>query len=255
GRFTVTLGGDHSLSIASLAAALKIYPDLRVLWIDAHADINTPSSSPSGNLHGMPVAALLGLFDLSYRSEFSWLKPSLKAQQIAYLGVRDLDLGEKKTLSDLKIATYTSKDVQNLGIKSLFAKIKAELGIQADTPTYTSLDFDGLDPSQAPATGLRVPHGIKLSDFLKLIQLTKSQSHWIGSDLVEFNPFMARSQSEMLTTLSTAESFFDLLPWQANKLEPRLKILPSLLMKEELSNQSQVSFRRGWQTKFNSCMF
>lgn len=214
GRFALTLGGDHSLSIASLAAALRVYPDLRILWLDAHADINTPITSPTGNLHGMPVAALLGLFDLSYHREFAWLKPCLQSKHLAYLGVRDLDSGEKEILSRLNIAVYTAQDIRQQGMKRIFSEIQRRLGIESDTPVYTSLDMDGLDPEDAPATGLCVPHGIRITEFLDLIELVKVQTQWVGSDLVEFNPFVAKSQMAMLKTLSTAEAFFRFLPWK-----------------------------------------
>ena len=120
-RFPLTLGGDHSISLGSVSAVLDKYPDAGLLWIDAHADINTIESTPSGNLHGCPVSFLLGLNkDIPHCPEsLKWVPGNLSPKKIAYIGLRDVDAGEKKILKELGIASFSMYHVDKYGINAV----------------------------------------------------------------------------------------------------------------------------------------
>lgn len=185
GEKAIFLGGDHSMSIGTVAAVATAQTG--VLWIDAHGDINTPATSPSGNIHGMVVAALLGecpplLTDIGH--------PGAKIipRQIAYIALRDLDDGERQRLSRGDIKVYTMREVDEFGI----AKIAYEvLDYFADmTHIHVSLDLDGLDPRHAPGVGTPVPGGLTYREAHLLMEIL-ADSHKVRSlDVVEVNPIL-----------------------------------------------------------------
>ena len=134
------------------------YPDACLIWIDAHADINTVESTDSGNLHGMPVSFLLGLpgNDPVAQSPFGWLKPVLKANKLVYIGLRDVDNGEKKILRDHGIKAFSMHDVDKHGIGKVVELALDHVNPKRDLPIHLSFDVDALDPSVAPSTGTPV---------------------------------------------------------------------------------------------------
>ncbi|KAG9493513.1 hypothetical protein GDO78_001422, partial [Eleutherodactylus coqui] len=121
GRVCLTLGGDHSLAVGTIAGHAKVHPDLCVVWVDAHADINTPSTSPSGNLHGQPVSFLIQELQNKVPDipGFSWVRPCLSAKNIVYIGLRDVDPGEHLILKTLGIKFYSMSDVDRLTINKV----------------------------------------------------------------------------------------------------------------------------------------
>ena len=133
-RQTLILGGDHSLSLGTLPALKFHYPKLKVLWVDAHGDINTPKTSPTGNLHGMPVAALLGLFPLEKHEGWDWFQPCLSPSDIVYIGVRDLDWGEEKILENYGIRAYSTEEVRDRGMQPVIEEACTYLNPDGDNP-------------------------------------------------------------------------------------------------------------------------
>lgn len=172
------LGGDHSLSVSTVPALKERHgEELQVVWVDAHGDINTPSSSPSGHFHGMPLAALLGLFKGSeHKKKLHWLqKPWLRPEDLHYLGLRDLDPSEKQTLQELPINLY------DLGEWSLF---RHRVGLR---PLHISFDVDVMDPTVFPHTGVPVAGGWSLETTQLFFQQI-AHMNVVSLEVVEFNP-------------------------------------------------------------------
>ncbi len=187
-RQTLILGGDHSMSLGTLPALKYHYPNLKVLWVDAHGDINTPKTSPTGNLHGMPVAALLGLFPLQKRPSWEWFHPCLNPSDIVYIGVRDLDWGEEKIMNNYGIRYYTSEQVKQQGMHKVIEEACQYLNPEGEHPLHVSFDIDCLDPRYAPATGVPVKDGMTLNQVMDMASYIKSTQQLVSLEMVEFNP-------------------------------------------------------------------
>ena len=194
-RLPVTIGGDHSLALATLTATLRHHPDAGILWIDAHADINTPSTTPSGNLHGCPNAFLLGLQGTDVKPFNEWVKPLLKPERIAYIGLRDLDQGERKVLKELGIRCYTMYHVDRYGIGHVVEEALSYLGAP-EKPIHLSFDVDALDPSVAPSTGTPVRGGLKLREGHYICERVWETGSLVAVDLVEVNPDLGAKREE-----------------------------------------------------------
>ena len=181
---TINIGGDHSMAIATVAASLQKHgSDLKVIWVDAHADINTRATSQSGNYHGMPLAFLTGLdhdYDLF---PFLYAVPELKFENILYLGIRDLDDGEKKVLKDKKIKYIKSADINN-DPKRVFNVVKAFVG---KDPVHLSFDVDGIDPSEMPCTGTTAKKGIHVDAIKPVLDKIMRKTNIVNMDITEFN--------------------------------------------------------------------
>lgn len=175
------LGGDHSMAIGTISAMLEKYPDLFVVWIDAHTDINTSETSLSNNIHGMPVAQLTGL-ETKYK--FDWIKEYLSFDNLMYIGVRDIDLAEKEFVKNNSIKVVTVNNIKLNGIKNIMDLIKDIIG---DRPIHISLDVDGIDPYYIPSTGTTANKGLDLYDVIHLIQ-SLNTDQLKSMDIVEFNP-------------------------------------------------------------------
>ncbi|KAI3318101.1 arginase-like protein [Xylariaceae sp. AK1471] len=196
GRIVLTLGGDHSIAIGTIAGTAKairerLGREIAVIWVDAHADINTPESSGSGNIHGMPVAFVTGLAKEEKPEYFGWLKSEhmLNVNKLVYIGLRDVDRGEKKLLREHGIKAFSMFDIDRHGIGRVVEMALAHIG--NDTPIHLSFDVDALDPMWAPSTGTPVRGGLTLreGDFIcESVHLTGSL---VAVDLVEVNPSLA----------------------------------------------------------------
>ncbi|SGZ21381.1 BQ5605_C021g09361 [Microbotryum silenes-dioicae] len=160
GHLTVTLGGDHSLAMGTVSGTFRAYPEAALIWIDAHADINTPLTTPSGNLHGCPVSFLMGLPGTSPQEipEFGWCKPVLKPSRIVYIGLRDIDSGERKILKENNIKCFSMFHVDKYGIGKVVDMALEHVG--RDRPLHLSFDVDAMDPEVAPSTGTAVRGGL-----------------------------------------------------------------------------------------------
>ncbi len=192
-------GGDHSVALATVGAFVDSYPDGKILWIDAHADINTPESSPTGNLHGMPLSILMSPPE-ERPANLSWLKKRLLPDQLIYLGLRDLDPFEVEVISKQGICTYDMDQVRRRGMSVIAREIFRQVG---DQPLHISLDVDGLDPALAPATGVKAQGGLWLSEVLDLAGPLSQCPHLKSIDIVEFNPLLG-SPKEVGQTFAAA---------------------------------------------------
>jgi len=188
-NFTLVLGGDHGLATGSISGLKAAYPDLKVIWIDAHADCNTPEASPSGNYHGMPVAHLLGWITEGSMPGFDWFTPNLKPEDIAYIGLRDIDDFEKNMLRKYNIKVYDMDDVTELGIGKVMEEIFTYFNADGkDHPIHVSFDIDGVDPMYAPQTGTKARGGLTDREAKYILRKIAATGKFVSLDLVEVNP-------------------------------------------------------------------
>lgn len=193
GRLVLTLGGDHSIAIGTISGTAKavrerLGRDMAVIWVDAHADINTPETSDSGNIHGMPVAFLTGLASDKPDAPFGWLKDEhrVSVKKLVYIGLRDVDRGEKKILREHGIKAFSMHDIDRHGIGKVMDMALGWIG--SDTPIHLSFDIDALDPRFAPSTGTAVRGGLTLREGDFIAECVHETGSLVALDLVEVNP-------------------------------------------------------------------
>ncbi|KAK5957819.1 Arginase, catabolizes arginine to ornithine and urea [Knufia fluminis] len=195
GRLALTLGGDHSIAIGTVSGVARAIReradtpnDLAVIWVDAHADINTPETSDSGNIHGMPVSFLTGLATSSTPGIFDWLQPHhrILTSKLVYIALRDVDAGEKCILRENNIRAYSMHDIDRHGIGAIMDAALAYIG--PETPIHLSFDVDALDPMWAPSTGTPVRGGLTLREGDFICEAVAGTGQCVGFDLVEVNP-------------------------------------------------------------------
>ncbi|MCB0393685.1 MAG: arginase family protein [Bdellovibrionales bacterium] len=202
---SIFIGGDHVVGISTVQASLQRHDDLGVIWVDAHADINTPETSPTGNYHGMVVSELLG-----YSKNYQMLAISdrryLNPKRMAYVGVRDIDPGEKKILDDMGILVFSADCVRKFGIQNVFRKIRSQFESYGARKVHLSFDIDSVDPEFAPSTGVCVKSGLTPSNIREIANILIEFNNWVAIDIVEFNPKIGTSK-EVLATGNLILSF------------------------------------------------
>jgi len=201
GQVAVTLGGDHSVGLGTLAGHLQHDPEAVVIWVDAHADINTLASSASGNMHGMPVSFNIQSLN---NGEPSWLVPRLLPSRLAYLGLRDVEESERRVLDELGIAAYYIQDIDRLGLAGTVGEALARVDPGGNRNIHMSFDIDVLDPLEAPATGTKVRGGLTLREGQQLSALIHSTGRLRAVDLVEVNPALGKDNDEVERTVDAA---------------------------------------------------
>lgn len=212
GAVPLILGGDHSVAIGSIAGALRDDPALSVVWIDAHADVNTPRVSETGNLHGMSLAMVAGLADRASWPDgaYDWLleddddsrdddvrdrvrrvQPRLDLRRLVYVGLRDVDPPEASLIAELGIKAFTAADVRSLGAERVarlaLDHLRVANGGEAITSLHVSLDVDSLDPALMNATGTPVPLGLDVEDVAGFLRELRRDAKITSADLVELN--------------------------------------------------------------------
>jgi arginase len=208
GRKIVNLGGDHSVAIGSINGVLEHDPDTIVVWIDAHADINTMSSSPSGNFHGMPLSFLTGLDSPRKLSQSRYLSPKLRFDSLALIGIRDLDQFERNVVVGNRIVNYSSEDVKR-DASGVIDNALAKLDPQANRPIYVSFDIDVFDPTVAKGTGTLAKNGIRLVNAYSILDYLRDTGRVIGMDMVEVNPELDSTGITTKIAMSCIERLFD----------------------------------------------
>lgn len=197
GRFPLVLGGDHSLSVGSIRGAAK-HKKLGVIWVDAHADFNTPETTPSGNIHGMPLAALCGLGDPRLVSLWDETPPVLDPKRVAVIGARDLDLGEKQNLREAGVMVQSMEQIDRLGMVVALEKAIERVSRDVDG-IYLSFDMDSLDPRHAPGVGTPVNGGLTFREAHLACEVVAETGKLIGMDMVEVNPILdVQNQTALL---------------------------------------------------------
>ena len=186
----VILGGDHSCAIGTwsgIAAATKDQGELGLVWIDAHMDAHTPKTTESGNIHGMPIAVLLGAGDWRLTNILSFA-PKIKPKNICLIGVRSYELEESKFLQALGVKIYFIEEVLKRGISNVINE--AVQYVKQSTIGYgISIDLDAFDPIQVPGTGLPVNNGINVEEFLASLVCLSQDQKLFATEIVEYNPY------------------------------------------------------------------
>lgn len=193
GQRFLTLGGDHSSAIGTWSgAAAALDQPLGLLWIDAHLDSHTPQTSHSQNIHGMPLAVLLG-YGENELTQIQGKKPKISPENLVILGARNFEEGEHALLERLGVPIFYMPEIQRLGLDAVMKK--ATKIITEKTGAFGfSLDLDGLDPRDAPAVGYREPEGIRSAELFPHLQLLAQNPHFIGAEIAEFNPLRDEDQ-------------------------------------------------------------
>lgn len=198
GRFPLVLGGDHSIAIGTIAGISRHYKNLGVIWYDAHGDINTEETTPSGNIHGMPLAVSLGLGHERLTNILNQ-KPKIKPENVVLIGIRDLDEGEKQLLRQLKIKVYTMHEIDRLGMPQVMEETIAYLKKRTDG-VHVSFDLDGIDPKDSPGVGTPVVGGLTYRESHLALEMLSEADIVTSAEFVEVNPMLdERSKTANLT--------------------------------------------------------
>lgn len=188
GAFPVILGGDHSIAIGSVNGAMSKSNNIGLLWFDAHGDINTPETSPSGNIHGMPMAALTGIAH-PLLNNIGGPDRKLDPTKIVLVGARDLDSGERKLFKEMGVTVFTMHEIDSYGIGKVTEEALKIVNDKTDG-FYLSFDVDGVDPDLIQGTGTRVPGGLNYREANYFMEIISKDERLIGMDLVEVNPLL-----------------------------------------------------------------
>jgi arginase len=187
GHVPLTLGGDHSIAMGTLGGMAKARGPGAALWIDAHGDLNRPATSPTGNVHGMPLAAALGTAGPEFESD-AYPVPTLT--RVALIGVRSLDPGERDLIHELDIRAFTMSEIDKLGLERVLREALAYL---AGAPfLHVSLDLDAVDPMFAPGVGTPVRGGLSYREAHLALELVAESGLLDSLDVVEVNPILDR---------------------------------------------------------------
>jgi arginase len=190
--FLVNIGGDHGMALGTIHGILAHHPNSVIVWADAHGDMNSPETSPSGNFHGMPLAFLL---NQARHEEFTWIKRFIRPEKLILLGPRDLDEGERELIRELKIQYYSSEDINLLGMDEILNLALHRADPHESSPIHLSFDVDMCDASDFFATGTRVAHGPQLEDIFLMASLLAQTGRLRSVDVVEFNPELGDEES------------------------------------------------------------
>lgn len=209
GRMPILLGGDHCLGVGSITAVAnhcrKVGKKLRVLWLDAHADFNTHTVTPSGNVHGMPVACLCGLGPREL-THLGGDAPAVQAGEIRQIGIRSVDEGEKRLVQEHGLDVYDMRYIDEVGMKR--AMEEALEGVDADTHVHVSFDIDFLDPSIAPGVGTTVPGGPNYREAQLVMEMIADSGRMGSLDIVELNPLLDAKNASAELAVDLVESLF-----------------------------------------------
>lgn len=192
GRLPVVLGGDHALAAGSIAGAAAHLRGkgqrLGAVWIDAHGDLNTPATSKSGNVHGMPLAALLGYGDAAMVG-LAGDAPALRTFDLALVGLRDLDAAERTHIKKWKLSAFTMRALDERGVRSVLEEAIA-VATNDTAGLWVSFDMDVIDPEEAPGVGTAVPGGMTYREAHLAMEMLADTGKLVGLDMVEVNPVL-----------------------------------------------------------------
>lgn len=186
GEFPLILGGDHSIALGSISGVARVHKDVSVIWVDAHGDFNTEETTPSGNIHGMVLAALTGLGQ-SQLVNFGGWTPKIDASKLVIVGARALDPGEQALLRKHHIHVFTMSEIDEQGMHRV---MQQALEITNDSPIHLSLDLDALDPQEAPGVGTPVRGGLSYREAHLVMEHICDSGRLISMDVVEVNPLL-----------------------------------------------------------------
>ena len=192
GDFPLVLGGDHSIAMGTVDGTAAHYQEkeqsIGLIWFDAHGDMNVPESSPSGNIHGMPLAHLLGKGDLDLKNILGF-SPKVKPQNVALIGIRAIDAGERKIIRDSGIHAFTMREIDEHGMAAV-ARRALEAVNDGTAGFHVSFDVDGCDPTVIPGSGTLVPGGVSFREAHLLMEYVADNGCLLSLEIVELNPFL-----------------------------------------------------------------
>jgi arginase len=203
GALPLVLGGDHSVALGTLGGMASVHGPGGVLWIDAHSDINTPETSPSGNVHGMALAAALGLAGPGFESD-AWPLPAVDPKRVALVGTRLLDDGERRLLREAGVRVFTMSEVDRIGIERA---VRESLDrISGAGFVHVSFDMDVLDPDVAPGVGTPVRGGLTYREAHLAMELVAESGSAQSLEVVEVNPILDRENTTAATAVELVAS-------------------------------------------------
>ena len=209
GRMPVMMGGDHCLAIGSITAVANHCrangKRLLVIWLDAHADFNTHTVTPSGNIHGMPVACLCGLGPEALTT-LGGRSPAIRPEEVRQIGIRSVDQGEKQLVKEYGLDVYDMRYIDEAGMKRTMEAALA--GVDEDTHLHVSFDIDFLDPDIAPGTGTRVPGGPNYREAQLVMEMIADTGRMASLDIVELNPLLDKRNRTAHLAIDLVESLF-----------------------------------------------
>ena len=192
GNFPLVLGGDHSIAMGTVSGVSAHFRErdesIGLIWFDAHGDMNIPGTSPSGNIHGMPLAHLLGRGDADLANIMGFA-PKVKPENVAIIGLRSLDAGERKIIRDSGIKALTLRDIDERGMANVAAEA-IEVVTNGTSRFHLSFDVDGCDPSVIPGSGTLVPGGVRFREAHLLMEYCADAGRLCSLEIVELNPFL-----------------------------------------------------------------
>lgn len=203
--FPFVIGGDHSLGLGSISGTSRFCDNLAVIWIDAHGDINTYETSPSGNAHGMPLALALGVGEPSLINVY-YDGPKVKPGNVYIIGARDLDRGEIKLAKELNLNLYTMDRINKMGIENVIEEVVGKIKDSPIDGIHLSFDIDVLDKSLVPGTGTPVENGFSIEESKILLEGFLNTGLIKSMDFVELNPFLDLEDT-------TADLCIELVDW------------------------------------------
>ncbi len=192
GEQPLVIGGDHSIAMGTVAGVAahvaRREQSLGLLWFDAHGDMNLPGTSPSGNVHGMPLAHVLGYGDAELSSIMD-MRPAVRPEHVVLLGIRDVDRVEREFIRESGITVFTMRDIDELGMSEVARRALQVLN-DGTAGFHISFDLDGCDPDVIPGTGTTVPGGVSYREAHLLLEECASDGRMISMEVVELNPFL-----------------------------------------------------------------
>jgi arginase len=205
GRTPIVLGGDHSIALGTLGGLASVRGPGAVLWLDAHGDLNTPATTPSGNVHGMPLAAALGRDPEAFASD-AWPLPAVDPERVVLLGVRSLDEGERAFVRESGIGVHTMSELDRRGIEP--AVREALERVEGAPFVHVSLDMDVVDPEMTPGVGTPVRGGLSYREAHLALELVAESGLMDSLEIVEVNPILDRGNETAALAVELAASAF-----------------------------------------------
>lgn len=207
-EFPLVIGGDHSIAMGTVSGAVAHYRDrneeMGLIWFDAHGDMNIPGVSPSGNIHGMPLAHLLGRGDPDLAGILGF-SPKLNPDKVVLIGIRDIDAGERTIINESGIHVFTMRDIDELGMATV-SRRAMEIVTNGTAGFHMSFDVDGCDPSVIPGSGTLVPGGVRFREAHLLLEYCADSRHMTSMEVVELNPFLDHGNVSAERTLQLIAS-------------------------------------------------
>ena len=192
GSLPLVLGGDHSIAMGTVAGVSRFYREqsksIGLIWLDAHGDINTPTTSPSGNIHGMPFAHILGLGSKELLA-VSAHTPMVNVSQAVLVGIRDLDQGERETIRSLGVKAFTMRDIDEMGLRKVMEEA-IRIASQGTAGIHVSMDVDWLDPSEAPGVGTPSWGGATYREGHLALEMIADTGRMLSMEVTEVNPVL-----------------------------------------------------------------